>query len=66
MNDKQGSKCIGCRLARKEIEALRSKLEKAKEVIEATVNLIDDYGYALGNGTEEALLALKRYRGETK
>ena len=44
-----------------EIEALRAKIEKAEAVIEATVHLIDDYGYTLGKGTEEVLLALKEY-----
>jgi len=46
---------------KKEIEALRAKIEKAEAVIEATVHLIDDYGYTLGKGTEEVLLALKEY-----
>ena len=47
-----------------ELEVLRAKLEKAEKVIEATVNLIDDYGYSLGKGVDDALLALKEYLGE--
>lgn len=49
-----------------ELGALRAKLRKAEAVIRATVNLIDDYGYALGKGAEDALQALREYRGETK